>query len=279
MALQTHTGSLRTSILFVLLLVTCLGYSQKRLGFYLGVGPNTTFCQYLRSQGIEGVTKVRPSVTYNAAVKLNLFKHFSISAQYTRIRSRIHILMNDIRVDLLDRYTQQRTVIGYMSFSDDLYLFGNHAGLNFNYEVPLKKNNLAVGLGINVGFYSSGQNKVVRNYQSLPNNSAITDIDRRQTSKLAGPNLVSPNLSLTYERMLSDRVGVFGRLDYIYNIEMYSFDYKHSNMGLVDGYSYYGTRGPSSDFKYYSFSFQTLNFTVGAFYNINFKTNEKTSTN
>lgn len=276
---QTHTGLLRTSILFIFLLLSSFGFSQKRLSFYIGAGPNMTFCQYLRSEGIDGISKGVLSVTYNAAVKLRLSRHFSIAAQYTSIRSRIKVSMKDIEVTHLDRYTQQRTVIGYMNFSDDLYLFGNQAGLNFNYEIPFEKNNLIVGLGVNRAFFSSGQNKVVRNYESLPNNSAISDIDRRQTSELAGPNLTSANLSLAYERMLfADRVGIFGRLDYIYNIKIYSFDYKYSNMGLIDGYDYRDRRGATSDLKYYSFSFQTLNFTIGAFYNINFKANEKSST-
>lgn len=277
---QIHTGLLRISILFFFLLLSFWGVSQKRLGFYIGAGPNTSFCQYLRSELIDGVSKGILSVTGNAAVKLKLSRHFSISAQYTRIRSRINVSMKDIEVYYFDRYTQQGKIIGYMSFKDELYLFGNQVGLNFNYEMPFEKNTLIVGLGINSAFYSSGQNKIIRNYESLPNNSAISDIDRRQSSELAGPNLISPGLSLTYERTIfSDRVGVFGRLEYNYNIEAYSFNYKCSNMGLVDGYEYRDKRGAVSAFKYYSFSFQTLNFTIGAFINLNFKANEKSSTN
>ncbi len=278
MELQLHTGSLRTSILSILLLVSFCGFSQKRLGFYLGAGPNTTFCQYLRSEGIEGLSKGLPSVTANVAAKIKLSKHFSIAAQYARIRSRINVQMNDIEVYYFDRYTQQGKVIGYMDFSDDLYLYGNQAGLNFNYEIPFQKNNLIIGLGINRAFFSSGQNKVIRNYERLPDNSAISDIKRRQTSELAGPNITSADFSLSYERMFfGDRFGVFGRMDYIYNIKIYSFDYKYSGMGLVDGYDYRDSRGVTSSFSYYSFSFQTLNITIGAFYNINFKANEKSS--
>lgn len=275
---QVHTESLRTSILSILLLLTMHGFSQKGFSFYLGAGPNTTFCPTLRSDGIQGSSKGVISTTFNAATKLKLSRHFSIMIQYAGIKSHINVLMKDIEVDYIDRYTQTRKVIGYMSFSDDLYLSWHQVGLNFNYEIPFEKNKLVIGLAINQGFFNSQKNYISRHYQSLPDNSALSTIETKQNSKLDGVNVKSASLSLTYERLIyANRVGVFGRIEYYYNFKPYSFDYKYSDLGLTDGYNYYDSKGHSSDFRYYSFSFQTLNFTIGAFYNINFKANEKTS--
>lgn len=278
---QTCIKALRQGFLCAFLFLNLLtAFSQKGISFYGGVGVNTTFCPTLRANDIRGTSKGVASLTYNGAAKLKLGRHFSVMLQYARIKSHINVLMKDIKVYHLDRYTQQRTFKGDMSFSDDLYMSWHQVGLSFNYEIPFQKSNLVVGLGINQGFFNSKRNFIARHYQSLPANSAISDIEKEQTSSLQGPNVKSASLSLAYEHLIySDRLGIFGRIDYYYNFNPYSFDYKYSNMGLIDGYDYYETGHGYSDFKYYSFSFQTLNFTAGAFYNINFKANEKPSTN
>lgn len=277
---QAHTGLLKTSTFFVLLLLAASGFSQSGFRFYAGAGVNTTFCPTLRANDIRGTSKGVASLTYNAAAKLKLGRHFSMMLQYARIKSHVNVLMKDIQVYHLDRYTQQRTFIGDISFRDDLYMIWHQVGLSFNYEIPFHKNSLVIGIGINQGFFNSNRNFIARYYESLPSNSAISNIEKEQTSSLQGPNVKSASLSLSYERLiLLNRLGIFGRIDYYYNFNPYSFDYKYSNMGLIDSYDYYETGHGYSDFKYYSFSFQTLNFTVGAFYNINFKANEKSSTN
>lgn len=277
---QVHTGLLKTSIFVILLLLNICGFSQKGISFYLGAGPNTTFSPTLRSDDIRGTSKGVASLTVNGAAKLKLSKHFSMMLQYARVKSHINVLMKDVKVYHLDRYTQQRTFIGDLSFSDDLYMVWHQVGLSFNYEIPFQKNNLAIGVGINQGFYNSNKNFIARHYQSLPANSGLSDMETKQVSSLEGPNVKSVSLSLAYERLIyANRLGIFGRLDYYYNFNPYSFDYKYSNMGLISSYDYYGSTGGYSSFNYYSFSFQTLNFTVGVFYNINFKANEKPSTN
>lgn len=279
MELQTHTGSLKTSIFSILLLLTVCGFSQKGISFFLGTGPNTTFCPTLSSNDIRGTSKGVLSITGIANVKLRCGKHFSMVLQYAAIKSHINVKMKDIEVYNFNRYTQQGKVIGYMDFSDDLYLSWHQVGLNFNYEMPFQKNTLVVGLGINQAFFNSYKNNIARHYETLPANSTISDMETRQTSSLDGPNVKSASLSLTYERLIyADRLGLFGRIEYYYNFMPYSVDYKYSGMGLPEGYRYSDRTGHTSSFRYYSFSFQTLNFTVGAFYNINFKSNEKTST-
>jgi hypothetical protein len=277
---QIHTGLLKTNIFFVLLLLAAPGFSQKGFRLYAGAGVNTTFCPTLRSNDIRGTSKGVASPTFNGAGKLKLSRHFSMMLQYARVKSHINVSMKDIKVYHFDRYAQQLIYKGDMSFIDDLYMTWHQMGLSFNYEIPFKKSNLLIGIGINQGFFNSNRNFIARHYQSLPANSAISDIEKEQASSLQGPNVKSASLSLAYERLIySDRLGIFGRIDYYYNFNPYSFDYKYSNMGLIDGYDYYETGHGYSDFKYYSFSFQTLNITVGAFYNINFKANEKSSTN
>lgn len=277
---QVHTGLLKTSIFVILLLLNISGFSQKGISFYLGAGPNTTFSPTLRSDDIRGTSKGVLSITGNANVKLRFSRHFSMMLQYAAIKSHINVRMKDIEVYYFDRYAQIRQFIGYMNFSDDLYLNWHQVGLNFNYEIPFQKNNLVVGLGINQAFFNSYKNSIARHYETLPANSTISDMETRQTSNLDGQNVKSASLSITYERLIySNRLGVFGRIEYYYNFYPYSADYKYSDMGLGGGYRYYDRRGASSDFSYYSFSFQTLNFTIGAFYKINFKSNEKTSTN
>lgn len=280
MMIQTYTQSLRQSFLcFFLFLNLFAAFSQKGFSFHAGAGVNTTFCPTLRSDDIRGISKGVLSITGNANVKLRFSRHFSMILQYAAIKSHINVRMKDIEVYYFDRYAQIRQFIGYMNFSDDLYLNWHQVGLNFNYEIPFQKNTLVVGLGINQAFYNSYKNSIARHYETLPHNSAISDMETRQTSNLDGQNVKSASLSLTYERFIySNRLGLFGRIEYYYNFYPYSADYKYSDMGLGGGYRYYDRRGASSDFSYYSFSFQTLNFTIGAFYKINFKSNEKTST-
>jgi|GEM_PF-2577831 len=277
---QARTGLSRTStiLVFVLLWFTDC-FSQKSIVFSTGAGinqtiPGTTNAGELRNNG-----KGRFSYVFEANGKLKFNKHISLSLQYLILKNHLSVEFNNLSVNSSNHQGQSAGLTG-LAFKDDLYLYGNAGGINLNYEMPLQKNNIVIGLGILRMYYNSRKNYITRDYTELPSTTKFSTINPHQRSSLEGSKLTSINFALSYERLLyKNNLGFFTKLTYIYNFYGNSFRYEHCGLGLFDNYNYTYQGRTASTMYYYTLSFQTISVTAGIFLKFNFKSNEKPSTN
>lgn len=278
---------LRQGFLCIFLFLTLFAaFSQKGISFYAGAGINETFCRRLEIVGLENHGSGRPSLTLDAGMKIKCSRHFSFALKYMYLSNHIRTRFKDLDVSYVNRYSSTRGQIGNLSFTDDIYLYGNLCGLSFNYEVPIQGSNLIFTLGANKLFYDSYRNHIDRHYESLP--PALSGIETRQSASISGPNPLALSTAIGYEKMLyRNRLGVYARLEFIYNFINYSYEYRYSDgnqsfyrstystMGLPESFTYANATGSTGYLRYYNLLFHTLNVTAGIFYKLNFKSTEK----
>ncbi len=257
----------------------CSCFSQKSIRFYAGAGINETFCNKIAITGLRNSGTGIPSPTADLGAKLKFNKHFSLILQYAWIRNHIIDEYKDLKITYFNHYSQAGGTIGDVTFVDNIYLNGNIGGINFNYEKLLKQSNLVFSIGFNRAFYNTKLSYIKRHYESLPSTSNLSKLEPIQTSNLSGPNFTSINVAISYEKMCSERLGFFAKLNFFYNFINTSYEYNYSNMGLTDNYIYSNGNQSTSVLRYYSISFHTLNFTMGIFCNLNIRPNEKHSNN
>jgi hypothetical protein len=268
--------SLRTKcwLLAVFILLLSKYHAQKGISFYAGIGGNKVLSKYASAGDLKNKGVGRISSSFNLETKLKFSKHFSASINYLWAKNRITSRFNDVKVTYFNRYTQTGGTLGNLTYVDELYLYGNYIGLNLNYEVPFSKNNFIFSLGLDRALFSSAKNRVDRYYEKVPANSSYSNVEAHQSSSLTGPNFMAVNASLRYGRMIyRDKVGLFAQAIFMYNFIDYAFEYTHSTMGWDENYIY-NFSGSSQVNRYHRLKYHSLNFTLGLFYNINFRKNE-----
>lgn len=277
---QALIGLSKISLLLVMVMVNLPDcFSQRSFGFYGGAGINQTIPVRANAGDLKNYGEGKLSSVFDVLGKFRFNNHLSLSVQYMALQNRFGVAFDDIIVSN-SRQSLTGGPIGNISFRDEVYLYGNAGGVYFNYEKPFHKNNLTIGLGVMRVYYNSNRNYIVRNYDALPSTTKFSTIDQHQRSDLSGAKLTSLCLALSYERLLyKNKLGVFAKLAYIYNVSGNTFQYRHSGLGLYDNYSYAYKDRAVSTMRYYTLSFQTLSLTAGIFVNINFKSNEKTTNN
>ena len=274
---QTHTGLLRISFAcFFILFILMKSFSQKNVRIHAGVGVNQIFSNKVYASDLENRGSGTPSYMFHLDGTLKFSKFLSISVGYMRIKNHINIRFQDMEVTSYNNQTN----IGSITFEDDIFLYGNQIGINLNYEKTFKRNNFVFSLGGNRTYYNSEMNYINRHYASVPSNSKFSNIDSRQTSKMIGPKVMALDADLMYERMFyKNNIGFFAKLKFIYNFIDYSFEYTHGKLGWEDRYHYTYGNATISNMDYYRLSYHTLIFSVGVFYNLNIKANEKSPNN
>ncbi len=284
---KPYKPSFRQSFLcFFLFLNLLTAFSQKGISFYAGAGANQTYCKRLGITELKNSGSGLPSLALDAGMKIKCSRHFSFALKYMYLSNHIRTRFKDLDVTYFNRYSQTGGRIGSLSFTDDIYLYGNLCGLSFNYEVPIQGDHLIFTLGANKLFYNSNRNHIDRYYESLP--PALSGIDVRQSANIRGPNPLALSTAIGYEKMLyRNRLGLYARLEFTYNFIDYSYEYLYSDgnprtysntystMGLPESFTYTSVTGSTGYLRYYRIMFHTLNFTAGIFYKLNFKNTEK----
>lgn len=276
MANLIYLRSSRTKhcLLPAFLLCMFVASAQNGISFYAGIGANKVLSKYASSGDLKNNGNGKLSASFNFETKLKFSKHFSISLNYLWVKNHITSRFSDVKVTYFNRYTQTGGSVGNLTYADELYLYGNYIGASLNYEVPFSKNKLIFSLGLNRAFFDSRKNRVDRYYETVPPNSSYSNIDSRQSSSLTGTKFMAVNASIRYDRMIyKDRLGLFAQAIFMYNFIDYSFEFEHSTMGWEDRYIY-DYNGSSQINRYYRLKYNSLNFTLGIFCNINFKKNE-----
>ena len=262
-------------------------FSQKGISFYAGAGGTNAICRYANISSLRNRGQGLPSLVLDAGMKLKYSRRFSFTLKYMHLRSHIRTRFKDLDVTYFNHYSQTGGRIGSLTFTDDIFLYGNLCGLSLNHEVPVQKSTLIFTLGINKVFYDSYRNHIDRHYESLP--PALSDLETRQSAPISGPNPLAISTAIGYENMLyRNKLGIYARLEFIYNFIDHSYEFIYSDgyphtrsgyeafMGLPESLTYRNATGNSGYMRYYNMVFHTLNFTAGIFYKINFKTKEKT---
>lgn len=287
MRVQTYIKALRQGFLCAFLFLNWFNsFSQKGMSFYGGVGANQTISRYANLSSLRNKGQGLPSLVLDAGMKIKYSRRFSFTLKYMHLRSHIRNRFKDLDVTYFNRYSQTGGRIGNLTFTDDIYLYGNLCGLSLNHEAPVQKSKLIFSLGINKLFYDSYRNHIDRHYESLP--PALSDLETRQSAPISGPNPLAISTAIGYENLFyRNKLGVYARLEFIYNFIDYSYEYiysdgnqsfyrnAYSTMGLPESFTYTGYTGSTDYMRYYTIRFHTLNFTTGVFYNINFKSKEK----
>lgn len=269
---QAHTGLLKISLLFFITFIKVIpGIAQKNVRLLAGAGLNQVFSSKANASDLKNEGKGESSFLIDVAGTLKFSKHISFSLSYQRLKNTLKIRFENVEVVSFN----YQSVVGNITFEDRLHLYANQLGLNLNFESPFDRNNIVLSLGINRAYYNSKQNYVDRHYESVPANSSFSNLERKQNSYLTGPQITALNASLMYERMLyKDRIGLAVKVDFIYNFISHSYEYTHADMGWENGYHYTFGVETISSMKYYRLSYNTLNFTMGFFYKLNFGKHE-----
>lgn len=264
---QVHIGLLRISLFCVALFAHIPnGMAQRNFRIQVGGGVNQVFSNKANASDLKNEGQGRVAYTVDIDGTFTFSKHFGVSLSYMKFKNNLFVRFEDVEVVSFD----YKSTIGYITFDDNLYLYGNQIGINFNYENPFKKNNIVFSLGINRAYYNSKQNYVDRHYESVPANSSFSNIEARQSSPLSGPKITALNASLMYERLIyKDKFGLSAKVNFIYNFISSSYQYTHSDMDWENRYHYTFGTGTISSMRYYRLSYNTLNFTLGVFYKLN----------
>lgn len=245
--------------------------SQKNFRLHAGAGVNTVFSSKVNASDLKNEGKGGSSYVIDLDATLKFSRHFSFSLSYQRFKNDIAVRFEDVEVVSFN----YQTTVGRITFEDKLHLHANQIGLNFNYENSFQANNIILSVGVNRAYYNSRLNSIERYYESVPPNSSFSNIEQRQTSQLTGPQITALNASLMYERMIyKDRIGVSAKVNFIYNFISHSYEYTHADMGWENGYHYTFGVETISSMRYYRISYNTLNFTLGVFYKLNFSKHE-----
>ncbi len=285
---NAYTPSFRQGFLCIFFFLHLFAaFSQKGISFYAGAGGTNAICRYANISSLRNRGQGLPSLVLDAGMKLKYSRRFSFTLKYMHLRSHIRTRFKDLDVTYFNHYSQTGGRIGSLTFTDDIFLYGNLCGLSLNHEVPIQKSTLIFILGINKVFYDSYRNHIDRHYESLP--PALSDLETRQSAPISGPNPLAISTAIGYENMLyRNKLGIYARLEFIYNFIEYSYEYRYSDgnesfyrnaystMGLPESFTYTSATGNADYLRYYTIRFHTLNFTAGIFYKINFKTKEKT---
>lgn len=274
---QTLTGLSRISLLLALIMFRSLHcLSQKSIAFSAGAGINQAISTRANAGDLKNDGKGKSSYLFDINGKFKFNSHISLSVQYLMLKNHLRVEFDNMTVGTNSHQTQPAGLIGNMTFRDNLYLYGNAGGINFNYEIPAQKNNIVISLGILRTYYNSKKNYITRDYSDLPSTTKFSTINPHQNSSLEGSKLTSINFALSYERLLyKNKLGFFTKLTYIYNFYGNFFQYEHSGLGLFDNYNYTYQGRTISTMHYYTLSFQTVGITAGIFLKINL--NEKSN--
>lgn len=286
--IQTYTQSLRYNFLCIFLFLNLFAaFSQKGISFYGGVGVNHTISRYANLSSLRNKGQGLPSLVLDAGIKIKYSRRFSFALKYMHLSNHIRTRFKDLDVTYFNRYSQTGGRIGNLSFTDDIYLYGNLCGLSFNYELPIQGGHLIFTLGANKLFYDSNRNHIDRYYESLL--PALSGIEVRQSASISGPNPLALSTAIGYEKMLyRNKLGVYARLEFMYNFIDYSYEYIYSDgspngsypnteytMNLPESFTYTSKTGSTGYLRYYNLIFHSLNCTAGIFYKLNFKNKEK----
>ncbi len=267
-------------IIFVIIIVffsiISLGQDNRGITLYGGLIANKTLCKTIRVSDQQNYPcKTGMSYSFELGSKLKYSKHFSLEIGYQRLKQHIITELNSLKVFYVNPVRHgQYEYEGMISYTDNIYLYGNHYFFGFNYELTKGKNNLNIGFSHSIIDYSNDKNYITRTYSEKPSTGNI--LNTNYQSHISGPLLKGININLKYERLLyKNKLGVFSKV--LYQIIFRSttfYEYAYDDLGYKSN-GYYTFIDSEGNFigneNSYSFNFNSFILDIGVFYKFNFK--------
>ncbi len=251
---------------------------NRAFELYGGILANKTLCNTIReSDQYDNAGKGGINPSFECGFKFKYSKHFSVEFGYERLKQQITSSFDDLNIIYISPYTHGGTFdYGKVSYTDNIYLNGNHFHIGMNYEFNKGLNNFSFGLNLSVSDYRSKSNIITRDYSKLE--TLVYTPNSHYQSYTVGKIVKGINAQLKYERMVyKNKIGIYGKLIYQYNIkEDQDFEYGHSGLGYegIGYFEFISNSGRFTTSNYYHINFNSLILSVGLSYKFNFKNNK-----